>query len=102
MKCKSCNGTGKIKAINFAKPDWKDTEKVCPVCGGTGKVEQTNDEWRRTCSAEEFAEWLFHYSFDKCNLCGQCWDENVCPQCERRSDKDFFEKWLKGKHEESE
>lgn len=94
MKCKHCNGFG------WYYNNITETEKInCEYCNGTGEVEQTNDEWRRTCSAEEFAEWLFHYSFDKCNLCGQCWDENICPQCERRSDKDFFEKWLKEKHE---
>lgn len=48
---------------------------VCPkckfysICGGRlnetvencvrfKSVEQTNDEWRRTCSAEEFANWI--------------------------------------------
>lgn len=28
------------------------------------KVEQTNDEWRRTCSAEEFAKWIYDIRFD--------------------------------------
>ena len=91
--CNECWGKGWIEK--------QGVQFDCRKCKGTGVIEnepQTNDEWRRTCSAEEFAEWLFHYSFDKCNLCGQCWDENICPQCERRSDKDFFEKWLKEKH----
>ena len=58
MKCKACNGTGKIKAIDFTKPDWKDTEKVCPICYGSGVIEQTNEEWFCQLSTEEKAKWL--------------------------------------------
>lgn len=53
MKCKHCNGFGWYYN-NITK-----TEKInCEYCNGTGEVEATNDEWRKTCSAEEFAKWL--------------------------------------------
>lgn len=81
MKCKACNGTGKIKVIDFAKQDWKDTEKVCPICCGSGVIEQTNDEWRKTCSTEEFAEFLNFIAFD--------WN---------RVDKQWVLEWLKQPH----
>ena len=85
MKCKACNGTGKIKAIDFTKPDWKDTEKVCPICCGSGVIEQTNDEWRKTCSTEEFAEFLEFIVFD--------WN--------KMTSEDILE-WLKQPHTEKE
>ena len=44
--CKRCNGKG--------NPFCPYNSGFCPK----DKKPQTNDEWRRTCSAEEFAEWL--------------------------------------------
>jgi len=102
MKCKACNGTGKIKVIDFAKPDWKDTEKACPICCGSGVIEQTNDEWRKTCSTEEFAEFLFHIAY----MCSYCGDEAHSSQekiqqchfgkcgCQRKD----WDAWLKQPH----
>ena len=47
MKCYRCNGSGV-----------DDDNILCYRCGGKGEIELTNDEWRKTCSTEEFAEWL--------------------------------------------
>ena len=60
MKCPLCNGDGyvKTKTILVGGVPWGIT---CSTCNGTGEIKdetQTNDEWRRTCSAEEFSEWL--------------------------------------------
>lgn len=82
MKCKSCNGTGKIKTIDFAKQGWKDTEKVCSICHGTGTIEQTNEEWFCQLSTEAKAEVLAQLSSYGGNV-GAILD------------------WLKGKHNES-
>lgn len=60
MKCKACNGTGKIKAIDFAKQGWKDTEKVCPICCGNGVMKQTNEEWFNGLSTIEKAKVIVH------------------------------------------
>jgi len=87
MKCQMCDGKG-----------WTDktdiSVKLCPQCNGTGEVEQTNDEWRKTCSTEEFADFLFEH--------GDCIG---CPAyrevCARRYDdcKTAFLEWLKEVHE---
>jgi len=55
MKCKFCDGSGKDYWCLNGVP------YPCPVCNGTGEIKdkpQTNEEWRRTCSTEEFAKWL--------------------------------------------
>ena len=78
MKCKHCDGTGKSNM-------YKDGEFVdCMYCDGTGEVQMTNDEWRRTCPTEEFAEFLNFIAFD--------WN---------RVDKQWVLEWLNSPHEES-
>lgn len=52
MKCPKC---GYEQAIYDDINEWWH----CPQCHGSGEVQMTNDEWRRTCSTEEFAEFLF-------------------------------------------
>ena len=37
--------------------EWKKREKEL-------KANMSNDEWRRTCSAEEFAKWIYDIRFD--------------------------------------
>lgn len=74
--------------------EWKDREKKL-------KENMTNDEWRRTCSTEEFAKFVEKvmdygafcatkddFSWEYCKECG-------CPWCVIG-----FEGWLKKKHEE--
>jgi hypothetical protein len=61
MKCPNCGGTG--------KEYWNgnvfcNTGFECDKCNGTGEIEMTNDEWRKTCSAEEFAEGMAQYCCD--------------------------------------
>ena len=51
--CNECWGKGWIEK--------QGVQFDCHKCKGTGVIENeplTNDEWRRTCSAEEFSEWL--------------------------------------------
>ena len=56
MKCKRCNGTGKIKQPMCNGGHCR--KYTCPYCNGTGEITQTNDDWRKTCSAEEVADFL--------------------------------------------
>ena len=61
MKCKFCDGSGKDYWYCNGVP------YPCPVCNGTGEIKDkplTNDEWRRTCSTEEFAKWIYDIRFD--------------------------------------
>lgn len=63
MKCKHCNGTGKIRGYFYEKTGINKWEKVwgdspCEECNGTGEIEQTNEEWLRTATTEQLAELL--------------------------------------------
>ena len=99
MKCPNCNGTGKEYSFyDGAESVWKDV--ICPTCNGTGKVEQTNEEWRKTCSAEEFAEWIT----DKINakLRMALHDAELYPddinENEYMENEDEWVEWLKQPH----
>lgn len=105
MKCSRCNGDG---VVTFNKTDkngyYNDAffMKECPVCHGTGEIEpMTNDEWRRTCSTEEFAEWILDVS-DECFDCGKS-DNGDCPFGKAQGvctciNKDSVVEWLKQPH----
>ena len=81
MKCPACKGG----ELDF----WNE----CPRCNGTGKVENmTNDEWRKTCSTEEFAEFLL-----------DVWSGiedviNIMAEDGEISKRDAMLKWLKEEH----
>ena len=82
MKCGYCNGTG--EHINDA-----NRMTTCEFCGGTGIIKPlTNEEWRRICSAEEFAKWMAQY----------CCDVNTRDVKEIL--KNEWLEWLKEKHTE--
>ena len=87
MKCKHCNGTGKTNM-------YKDGEFVdCMYCGGTGEMEvnMTNDEWRKTCSAEEFTEELAKVVLDLV-----AWNNDPKPSEVRN----ILKAWLQRPHRE--
>ena len=66
MKCPKCDGVGFVPTNVFGI----NGAIKCDFCDGTGvfitnAVEpMTNEEWRKTCSAEEFAEWMAQYCCD--------------------------------------
>ena len=92
MKCKYCDGTGKSK-YGYNQP--------CTHCDGKGFVEPlTNEEWRRTCSAEEFAKWLTEVT-DYCFECGLNINNGVLCPFGKCIDKECDAlDWLKEKHHE--
>lgn len=76
MKCPECNGYG-YEGYSVEE---------CVLCHGKGCVGPlTNDEWRKTCSAEEFAEFLAF------TILGKCPDEEKVQ---------YWLEWLKEKHNE--
>lgn len=96
MKCPICGGRGFVyNALGGFNED-------CGICDGTGEIyippqEQeplTNDEWRKTCSAEEFADFLAGvahagaYEVRNCNTNGMLQTQNI----------DFWLEWLKQPH----
>lgn len=101
MKCKHCNGTGTTNwCVNGTFVD-------CPYCGGTGEMEMemTNDEWRRTCSTEEFAEFLHDVQFS-CNTCTltsfRLYKSKIlkCPLQVSCAKENGVMEWLKQPHKE--
>ena len=81
MKCPKCDGTGEMQIceMGFIGKD------ECDKCHGKGYL--TNDEWRKTCSAEEFAEFLCNVGFE---------NETIV-----RKFRSEWVKWLKEKHDGS-
>lgn len=79
----------------------------CPMCGKDTLNdlvvhEVTNDEWRRTCSTEEFASWLMkHFSRDDIIV---LWTKHNYPTRETADGlkcadyKEAIRRWLKEEH----
>ena len=55
------------------------------------QLPMTNDEWRRTCSTEEFAEWITELS-ELCTI------RHQCELCDSWCDEKKVMEWLKEKH----
>lgn len=88
MQCQTC----KFNHICSGRID----ESVGEHCKRYKSVEHTNDDWRKTCSAEEFAEWFVGTRTYECEGCPAF---NVCDgtvKCKTR-----ILDWLKEKHEDA-
>ena len=48
LKCKTCEGTGKIIYHTNAKVEPKNIEKNCPKCDGLATLEKTCFGWRKS------------------------------------------------------
>ena len=73
MKCKHCNGTGKIRGYFYEKTGVNKWEKVwgdspCDECNGTGEIEVANEEWFDTLSTKEKAEVISRLSYYHGNI----------------------------------
>lgn len=91
IKCPRCNGKGEyMREIGGYRP--------CEYCNGTGKLALTNEKWRRTCSAEEFAKWLSDTLY-ACMRCGMNCHIGYCPFNKCIIDKEDALAWLKEKHD---
>ena len=89
MKCPKCEGRGKCQYIDvYGNP--QDIWLECELCSGKGYL--TNDEWRHTCSAEEFAEFLSDVVFNA--IVDYRIDKNNC----EKEDGNYWLKWLKQPH----
>ncbi len=120
MKCPYCDGTGTSNVcVN-------GTFKPCAFCDGTGEVKQnlcescgticpfddehsecenytpmTNEQYLRTCTTEQLAEWLSE-KLDYCQImwywaCDKCTWSKKHESC--MNDKEKWVEWLKEKHE---
>ena len=61
------------------------------------KTEQTNEEWRKTCSTEEFAEWISNLAY-ACMRCGMSNGKAYCHTGHCIQDKEDALLWLKQPH----
>lgn len=61
MICQRCKGKGWAIVLVKQKEGFYHTEQAeCPECHGKGFVEQTNEEWIRSCTREELIEVLYN------------------------------------------
>lgn len=77
----------------------KHANGVC-ICGKNDYCSiklMTNEEWRRNCSAEDFAEWISNLAY-ACMRCGMSNGEAYCHTGYCIQDKEDAEKWLKEIH----
>lgn len=58
MKCPMCDGKGIMTVHNVGTDENFRTE--CDKCHGTGEVELTNEEWLRSATTEQLAEFIAH------------------------------------------
>ena len=94
MKCKHCNGTGKVRGYFYEKTGVNKWEKVwgdspCDECNGTGEIEQTNEEWFCQLPTGEKADFL-------ANIYPKSVGEALIKIS--NGDKEKWEEWLKEKH----
>lgn len=54
MLCPFCNGSG-VNTTWVATDTVSEFKQTCFKCHGTGEVEQTNEEWLRSASANDMA-----------------------------------------------
>ena len=94
MKCKECLGSGytEYKLITTENGVKLEPLKKCESCNGKCVIEPTNEEYSRTASTEELAEFLL-----------DVWDGiddviNKMAEDGEISQKDAIIWWLKEKH----
>lgn len=102
MKCKYCNGTGKIRGYFYEKTGVNKWEKVwgdspCDECDGTGEIQQTEQEYIQTCNTEQLAEFII--AVRKGCVYADCPNgETPCMSCKDGCDIDKLVEWLKQPH----
>ena len=74
---------------------WERCKKFTPA----PSTPQTNEEWRKTCSVEEFAEWIANLAY-ACMRCGMSNGEAYCHTGHCIQDEADAVEWLKEKHNE--
>ena len=94
MKCKHCNGTGKVRGYFYEKTGVNKWEKVwgdspCDECNGTGEIELTEQEYIQTCNTEQLAEALTKVVLDLIS-----WNNDPKPSEVRN----VLKAWLKRPH----
>lgn len=97
--CPKCNGRGKTTEYDGLRKFWCDYK--CEMCNGTGEVDMTNEEWLRSATTEQLAEWLSN-TFDLCGAgCSKCFVKELCfNEHINKMPSDLIVEWLKQHHVE--
>ena len=74
-------------------------KRCCPVVWDKYGIikPKTNEEWRKTCSTEEFAEWISNLAY-ACMRCGMSNGEAYCHTGYCIQDEEDVLMWLKQPH----
>ena len=97
-ECPKCKGYG---IVGSAVPDILRgrgaifSSNECDMCHGSGEVQMTNEEWLRSCTTEQLAEWLAHHS----RFVYECGEKKITPKTMYEED---WEWWLKQPHKDGE
>ena len=100
MKCPKCGGKGLYNHV-------ADYYVRCNKCNGTGEIDQTNEEWWRSCDTDELIEFLLDITENE--PCFACMDGrkicvNVGEECVYRrkfdEQRNLIREWLKAVHKE--
>ena len=97
--CPKCNGRGTVGYYDV--DHFVDVE--CDRCHGSGEVsevEMTNEEYLRSCTTEQLAEWLGN-TFDLCGAgCSKCFIKELCfDEHNNKMPTELFVEWLKQPHQ---
>ena len=101
--CPKCKGYG---IVGSAVPDILRgrgaifSSNECDMCHGTGEVPMTNEEYLKSCTTEQLAEWLGN-TFDLCGAgCSKCFIKELCfDEHNNKMPTELFVEWLKQPHQ---
>lgn len=104
-KCEACCGSG---YINFWTDDGHISMRTCRRCDGYGYIKvvpMTNEEYLKSCTTEQLAEWFGDWHSFSCVFCkhwqnGCIYNHNQvrCAIEEGKSNKELWVEWLKQPH----
>ena len=92
MKCPKCDGRGTVGYYHI--DHFVDVE--CDRCNGSGEVEMTNEEWLKSLSTEELANYIATQCADAIRL----WKEMQYWTANEKCKSNKWYVWLKEIHNE--
>ena len=96
-ECPKCNGRGTVGYFHI--DHFVDIE--CDRCNGSGEVsevEMTNEEWIKSCTTEQLAEFIADVCY---GLLDDVWSNDGDTSCDyRETEKNYWGAWLKQPHSE--
>ena len=98
-ECPKCKGYG---IVGSAVPDILRgrgaifSSNECDMCHGSGEVPMTNEEYLRSCTTEQLAEFIADVCY---GLLDDVWSNDGDTSCDyRETEKNYWVEWLKQPH----